>query len=249
MKATRTLANGARFTLNLDPTRPVHRVMHAAITSGAGYEDATEAFLVRTIQPHWTCWDIGAHIGYFTSVMAVCAPEGRVMACEPHPDNYQRLLQTCHLNGFRNVLPLNIALGHTSGRQDLWLNSDDDGGHALYNVGTFAANTKSRAHPEAHPVWVAKGDEFAPAPDLIKLDCEGAEHTIMQGLTHNPAFVISEIHRSGLELLGSTEAQYRHAMGKRGYTAYLPRPEGTLEPLGERTADGHYVFNVVFARG
>src|SRR5207244_3754027 len=52
--------------------------------------------------------DIGAHIGYYTLLMArLVGPQGRVFAFEPNPANYDLLRRNIQINSYRNVTAVN----------------------------------------------------------------------------------------------------------------------------------------------
>ena len=57
--------------------------------------------------------EIGANIGYYALIEArICR---RVLAVEPHPDNYKRLIENLTLNGAENVETFNLAFGAVEG--------------------------------------------------------------------------------------------------------------------------------------
>src|SRR5688500_3536521 len=56
----------------------------AAMRAGA-YEPAFAAALAGAVRPGDVCYDLGAHIGYYTLLMArIAGPDGVVHAFEPH---------------------------------------------------------------------------------------------------------------------------------------------------------------------
>lgn len=234
--------------MDFDLASSVQKEMSETLLDGRYYENATSAFMLRTVQPGDTVVDVGAHVGYFTLLLAVLVgPTGRVLAFEPNPENYQRLLNHLAINGLTNVTPFHMAVGDKCGVVDLWINKDNDGGHAVYDVGMIVANAKSRAHPQRYPVWMTTLDAVCPThPALAKLDVEGNEHNVMKGSVPGPKVVVSEIHRPGLVFLGSNEDKYRSYMESRGYTTYLPNADGSLLNLHGKSVKDNLVFNVVF---
>ena len=239
----------ARLIMDFDLSSSVQKEMSETLCADKYYENATTAFLMRTIKPGDTVIDVGAHVGYFTLLMAVLVgPSGRVLSFEPNPENYQRLLNHLAINGLTNVTPFHMAVGDKCGVVDLWINKDNDGGHAVYDVGMLAMNTKSRAHPQRYPVWMTTIEAVCTKhPSVMKVDVEGGEHNVLKGCPNGPLVVVSEIHRPGLVFLGSNEDKYRAYMDSRGYTTYLPCDDGTLLNLTNKSARDSMVFNVVFA--
>lgn len=244
---------GIAVVMDFDLASSVQKEMNDTLQAGDAYENATTAFMLRTIQPGDFVVDVGAHIGYFTLLMAaLVGPLGRVLAFEPNPENYQRLLGHLAANGLQNVTPFQMAVGDQRGVVDLWINRDNDGGHAVYDVGQFPSNVKSKEHPQRIPVWMTTLDEHlrgVPKVRLIKIDTEGSEQRVMAGCDHCPDYVVSEIHRDGLSILGSNEMDYRDGMTARGYSTGIPTLDGSLEDATGKTVNGNYVFNVVFSHG
>jgi FkbM family methyltransferase len=75
----------------------------------------------QVIRPGNFCLDIGANIGAHTLLMArVAGSTGRVIALEPHPRIYHRLLQNTCLNRLTNVKVVNAALADKDGTIDLY---------------------------------------------------------------------------------------------------------------------------------
>lgn len=238
----------SRLVMDFDLASGVQKDMAETILDGRRYEDATSAYFERVVKPGDTVIDVGAHIGYFTLLLAaLVGPKGRVLAFEPNPENYQRLLSHLAINGLANVTPFHMAVGEKCGVVDLWINRDNDGGHAVYDVGVFPANTKSAAHPQRYPVWMTTLDAVCPFhATAIKCDTEGNEHSVMKGCAFGPKYLVAEIHRPGLVITGSSEDQFRRYMTTRGYTAFLAERDGSLTDMTGKTAGDAYVFNLVF---
>jgi FkbM family methyltransferase len=237
----------SRLIMDFDLASAVQKGMADALLDGGRYEEATSAFMERTIKPGDTVIDVGAHVGYFSLLMAaLVGPSGRVLAFEPNPENYQRLLSHLAINGLTNVTPFHMAVGDKCGVVDLWINKDNDGGHAVYDVGQLQPNTKSRAHPQRYPVWMTTLDAICQTPTCIKIDVEGNEHNVMRGCGSRPSAVISEIHRPGLVFTGSSEDKYRSYMASRGYCTSVPDFDGALVNIDGKSVQDNVVFNVVF---
>ena len=248
-----------RYAFDLESN--VQRHMHTQLDEGRFYEPATSRLLASVLKPGDTFIDIGAHVGYFTMLAsAIVGAAGEVIAFEPSPDNYRHLVEHIALNGCTNVLPLHLALADRDGVAPLHLNSDNDGGHALWDVGMHDDNHKSRANPRAHPAYVTQLDRVLrgrPIRSLkaIKIDVEGSEVLALRGAADTLAryqvpFVIAEVNRSGLELLGTSERELREMMTSFGYETWiLQDAEPELVPLAnDVTVAGHYVFNLLFRR-
>jgi FkbM family methyltransferase len=119
--------------------------------------------------------DIGAHYGFYTlNASRLVGSKGMVLSFEPHPDNYRGLLMNMRLNDVKNVKTFNTALGDFDGRAKLYVQSHS-GGHSIF--------FRSGNHIS---VELAKLDTFMERlalerVDLIKIDAEGAELSILRG--------------------------------------------------------------------
>lgn len=123
--------------------------------------------------------DAGAHYGFYTILASrLVGNEGNVLAFEPHPHNYKRLLTNLRLNGIKNVKTFNLALGEINGQTKLHL--ANSGGHS-----TTPESSSCSFHGYI-PVKVATIDTVmkklgVQKVSLIKIDVEGAELSVMKG--------------------------------------------------------------------
>ena len=253
-------ADGPRSVqFNLDPNQMSQRFMLEAFGQGQLYEAETSYFLGNILAPGDTFIDIGAHVGYFSMLgSALVGPYGRVFSFEPEASNWNQLLEHIEINGVRNVLPNFMAVGAAPAIGEFFVNADNDGGHALWEVGRHPFNERSRAEQTTRPVFITSLDHYFHDREIgnlkaIKMDCEGAEFSILVGARHLIAqtgvpFIISEINRFGLESMGTTERQLRSLMSDLGYETYLFQP-GQMElhrlNAGD-TPETNYVFNLLF---
>jgi len=136
------------------------------------------ALTALDLPPGATVIDIGAHVGIVAIYLARRYPGIRVLAYEPQPDNYARLLRNIAANGVaEQVIPHLLAV--TGDGRDLALHGDgaiNSGGWTAYGTGgavqTPIASTTLRDIFATYQV-----DRCA----VLKIDCEGAEYEILQG--------------------------------------------------------------------
>lgn len=246
--------------LQLDRSSYSQRLMIAALEAGQFYEPEVSYFFTNVLQPGDTVVDVGAHIGYFSLLAGrVVGPTGRVFAFEPEPSNYRRLRDHLVQNGLRDVQSFNVALGSSPGEADMFFNSDNDGGHAFWDVARHELCHRSRKDGKQMRVEVVvldhvlAGLDQSQGPRLIKIDAEGMEYEILKGalrtiLGYGVPFIICEVNRFALEQMGASEAQLRQFMRLIGYKVSLLKPDGT--GLQELADDEYYqsesVFNILF---
>jgi FkbM family methyltransferase len=248
--------------LLLDRTSYSQRIMLASLEAGQFYEPEVSYFLTNVLRPGDTVVDVGAHIGYF-SVLAgrIVGPEGKVFAFEPEPGNYRRLRDHLAQNGLRHVQSFNVAVGSAPGTAEMYFNSDNDGGHAFWDVAEHQLCERTREEGKRLSAEVVALDHVlaglppGQGPRLIKIDAEGMEYEILKGglrtiLGYEVPFVICEINRFALERMGSSESQLRGFMRLIGYQVSLMKQDGTgLQPLeDDETFQSDNVFNLLFHR-
>lgn len=247
--------------LSLDLNQFSQKIMWDYLSNGKLYEAETSQFVERVLKGGDCFVDIGAHIGYFSLLAAkIVGAHGAVLSFEPERRNYDQLKQHIAMNDLTNIKIFNIALSSEDRVGELFVNSDNDGGHALWDISTHAFNQKSRHDHAKQAVTIATLDSIIKAEPvdrikLIKIDTEGTEHNILQGAfntikTCKVPYIICEINRFGLEQMGTDESRLREFMNDLGYESYLIRAEEPkLLRLSPRDrVETTYVFNVVFMK-
>lgn len=128
------------------------------------------------------CYDIGAHFGIYSVLMAQKCP---VYAFEPNPHIFNHLKKTS--SGTR-INPFNVALSDFNGTADFFVPEEATMG-SLTNWthdNDMSGITKYAGDVSKTNVCVATMDDFVrehklPPPDFIKIDVEGAEIKIFRG--------------------------------------------------------------------
>lgn len=147
--------------------------------------------LWRLTEPGDIVVDIGANIGYTTSIMAKrSGQKGRVFAFEPHPVIYKQLVENtmnwADNNKIGKTETYNIALSDKT-EEGLLLETPDfssnQGGSALISSENLIKTQKNNIG-RAYTVKLVKLDEVLTNVDkigLIKVDVEGHELKVLQG--------------------------------------------------------------------
>lgn len=173
--------------------------------------DEREYRLLKPVSAtHLRCvFDIGAHLGLHTLFYSAIADQ--VVSFEPAPGNYARLMDNLRLNGRTNVSTRNIALSDQSAVLDFLENG-------ISQTGTLLTDAKHAQGFRKIRVQAYRLDELdLPAPDLMKIDCEGAELQVLRGARetlrkHRP-IVHLEVH----PLLGVSEGEVQEFLRSAGY--------------------------------
>jgi FkbM family methyltransferase len=248
-----------RLRLSLDLDKSTQRHVYQTALEGDVFEKETAHVMSKLVREGDTVLDIGAHIGIVSMYLAVMVGDrGRVYAFEPEPGNFVQLKETVSANGFDNILCYKIALHSRSGQSTFYINSDNDGGHALWDVGLHPVNRGSRDNPVSVTVENQTLDRIMkqlriPPPRLLKIDTEGLEFHILNGgqnaiLIQRVPYIIAEMNIFGMNVMGVDEMQLRNFMAEYGYDTYailaghrhpVPLPE---EPVFGEGTDNNVLF-------
>jgi FkbM family methyltransferase len=147
-----------------------------ALAAQGLYDVVTTEVLWRLIDDGATVFDIGANIGYFTTLLAHRAgPNGRVVAFEPHPETFRFLQKNVAQIKHRNVRIENVALSDVEGEGalDNFLNEEGNTSYA------FLTNEPSS---RALTVKMVRGERYLEQrPSLMKVDAQWHEASVLAG--------------------------------------------------------------------
>lgn len=132
---------------------------------GHGEVDVIKDF-IREVRSDDVVWDIGANIGTYSLFAA--KKGANVIAFEPATDALYRLYKNINLNSVE-ISVQEIALANENTKRTL-VNKDKSGHRKL-------------AEGDGEKVEVRRGDKLKEEnPDLVKIDVEGTEHEVIQGM-------------------------------------------------------------------
>ena len=129
------------------------------------------------MEPGWDVIDIGAGIGDYTLHTATAQPEGRVFAFEPYPESFALMKENLRRNGVSNVQAFDQAIGADTG--DLILDLTSGEPLQFQSQVEQATNLKNSLSVKSLSLIDALAKLDLDTCDLLKLDCEGAEYSIL----------------------------------------------------------------------
>jgi FkbM family methyltransferase len=249
-----------QMKLDLDPDRPNERSILTYLQTGASFEPDVANVLVRVLREGDVAVDVGANVGYLTTLAAMLVgPMGHVVAFEPGPENLARLRANLALNDCTNVTVVEKAVTNQVGDVEFFINSDDSGGNALWDPAQYPGNVKCLATPIRLTVpgttLGAELEELRLAPKVIKIDTEGAEQRVLEGMrsllaSQEPRFIIAELHPFGLAKLGCSQQSLRGFIEGLGYSTFGLTYAGALPrfiPAATRI-ESPYFINLLFSK-
>jgi FkbM family methyltransferase len=146
-------------------------------------EEGTIEWLRSNISSGSIVFDIGANIGLYTIYAAsLLNGSGHVFAFEPHAINFAHLVRNIDANGFgTQVSALSIALFDKAGLLPFSY-SDWAAGTSKNQLKMNGGRNVFSELKYAAVVDDLVGSGSLPAPDLIKIDVDGAEPQIIRGM-------------------------------------------------------------------
>lgn len=151
-----------------------------AIVIREGYYEPEVIDAIVSVLGDGVLWDVGANFGLHGITAKLTRPASRVVCFEPSPEMLGRLWINRSLNGL-DVDVVGVALSNRTGFQALRLGPPGNPG--MSTLSPWSGTT----YAGSCLVAVARGDDLAadrlvPAPTVIKLDVEGHELPVLQGL-------------------------------------------------------------------
>jgi FkbM family methyltransferase len=127
-----------------------------------------------------TVYDIGANIGYVSLSLAKrVGPHGRVIAFEPIPENIEAFRRNIQLNNLKNVRLLECAASDHAGEAVIRLLENSSTASLVWHNNNPAATEISIRTISIDDLVDAR--EF-PHPKFVKIDVEGSEASVLQGM-------------------------------------------------------------------
>jgi FkbM family methyltransferase len=140
-----------------------------------------------SIVPNSIVVDVGANIGAFAIFTAQRAK--KVFAFEPEPENFRLLCSNIEVNGLQNVTPLRMAITKKKGKKDFYIAEEQHSGSHSF----FLQQYKKKIEVKTLSIMDLIKKEALAKIDFLKLDCEGSEVEIIEGLPLKAARKIEQI--------------------------------------------------------
>ncbi|MGH3388123.1 MAG: FkbM family methyltransferase [Actinomadura sp.] len=204
---------------------------HVVWTDMRDWEATTQPVLYGLARRAAVFVDVGAYSGLYTVLACTANPALRAVAFEPNPAKLAQLMANMAANGLLDrVTIVGAALADRSGRAMLAIPSDDS-----------AATLRGPGHGDRTvEITVTTGDAaLSDLPvDLVKIDVEGAEPEVLDGMAstlaaRRPKLIAECLDRAALTRLREVAAghgyRYAYHLGRAGPA---PVGDGFVAPRG-----------------
>jgi FkbM family methyltransferase len=179
------LMSGRMFPhkINAGPARglfyPIQLPQDKQIWIGT-YETEVAKAICGAVIPGKACFDIGAHRGFLSGVMAV-AGASEVHCFDPNPENTKQLRSLSELNPQLKFIVHEMAVGNHTGTVEFVLMPETSMGKVLESDFQPDAKDIGKLTVNAYRLDDLIATGKIPPPGLIKIDVEGAEELVLEG--------------------------------------------------------------------
>jgi FkbM family methyltransferase len=175
----------------------IHTNLMKIARNGQGEREPELLYALRQeLKEGMVCMDLGANIGYVTLLMAdKIGSTGKIHAIEPDPANIELLNINMKLNNYSDRMQVfNMGVSNKSGEMDFHIGRASNLGGMTKSKNTTGKIIKVKVDT------LTNFCENKDLPELIKMDIEGHEVEVMEGmhdLVRNndfPCKIIMELH-------------------------------------------------------
>jgi FkbM family methyltransferase len=184
-------------------------------THNAGFEACIEACRGRDC-----VLDVGGHIGLVTLPAAsVLGNHGKVIAFEPASANNRLLKYHIEINGLENVQVCDQLVGANEiSEVDFYEQDTDSGLNSIAQMSDDGRFTKSTRTQTTLDAFCAT---HGLAPDVIKIDVEGAEIGVLRGayeiIRASQPLIFLSVHPKHIGQLGGSTTEILQILDELGY--------------------------------
>lgn len=194
------------------------------------YERETTILFNKIIKPGMVIIDIGAHIGYYTTLFAkLVGADGQVFAFEADLDNFRFLEK--NTKNYKNINLHNIAIADKNSLIDFYKVNKSTGCHSIIKT-----NNAVKTSVQATTLDNFLAEKNINRVDLIKIDIEGAEPLAFKGMEklfnkNQNLSIIMEFSPNSFKSSPQDPANFLKNIKQYGFSVYEIMPSGQTSPL------------------
>jgi FkbM family methyltransferase len=207
------------FDLLLDPADYI-----SVLLARDGFFEVPETELVtRILRTKDTCIDAGSHVGYYSCLFAkLVGQKGRLYSFDANPQACQSTRRNLALNGSYSAEVIHAALGDCNGTVPFHISTDDQTG--LSSLAAIPTCEVTISVPSLR-LDTFLNERHVDSVRLLKIDVEGAEEIVLNGLGHFLSehiidYILVECFDERLRLLNTSTEAVAGVLKSAGYTAW-----------------------------
>jgi FkbM family methyltransferase len=200
------------------------------------YEKYQFLTFYELVQPNSTFIDVGANIGYYSIATAAKFESVSVFSFEPGSNTFQRFQTNIVLNQLKNITTFQKAIAREEGEKTLYISGQDNTGMSGFQQAENFSGITETVPCTSIDAFV--NDISLQKLDFIKIDIEGAEMDVLNGMMntiakHWPVICI-ELCAETLQRFNHTPADIHHFLANFGYQGYKATEPLLLQKLNEQ---------------
>ncbi|OQA00073.1 MAG: 2-O-methyltransferase NoeI [Bacteroidetes bacterium ADurb.Bin408] len=188
--------------------------------------------------------DIGANIGYYSLMASKRIKGGKIYAFEPVNQTYAKLIKNIELNNFQNIVPVNKAVSNKEDTIEIYVANNKNTGTSSITNHIHFCGEKQKAVAITIDSFV--NENKLPKIDLIKIDVEGAESLVIEGMQESLAkfnpYILIELIDERLKAAGSSLIQIYDFLEKIGYKPFQINNDLKLAPAAKYKEGSLIIF-------
>lgn len=186
-----------------------------------------------------TIVDVGCHVGYYSLVAAKATPsDARIYSFEPVQQNFEMAKENIALNNYRNIFLYQTALSNTNGVLTINVGEDENRGMSSINFHDHLSGKKEEVKTQTLDSFC--NEQAIQQVDLIKIDVEGSEYYVLQGmkttLEQNRPVVLIEILEQTLTAQQVEVSEVYHFFNEQKYKPYSITQPNELQSISRPVA-------------
>jgi FkbM family methyltransferase len=151
------------------------------------YEPELTRFFINNVRTDDHCLDVGANFGYYTAIMARSAIGGKTLGLEPDQKVFELLRDNIYINHLEAAaIPMHAAAANEEGMMTLHRRLTRSGNTSIIEepfdkISRLGEDASQPFAIRCVPIDALLGD-FGGRIDYTKIDVEGAEPLVFQGM-------------------------------------------------------------------
>ncbi len=213
------------------------------LTGGKSHESEIRLakYMLKNLKPGNVFIDIGAHYGYFSLLASeLVGEQGKVLSFEASPKTYHILER--NTTAVSNIMAYNLAVSDIAEKMTFYEFPNLYSEYNSLDIKQFENEAWYKSHPPKEIIIQSirleeRLHSQVLSPDMIKIDVEGAEYKVLQGIGNylvqsSPIIIMEFLH---INRKNSGHRQAEALLHQYGYTSYHINPIGELVHISNST--------------